>query len=113
MSSGMRIWGPTGSLELDENSFTVRVIHSEIVQAGQPAPGYTRYISIPGVDPSTHSAVCVPVANYDTGATSMYAIQYTPILSAGGVTIYFGQPGAPSGSSLGLAPQRLIVMRYR
>ncbi len=113
MSFGMRIWGPTGFLELDENSFTVRVVYSAVVQSGQPSPGYTRYISIPGVDPSTHSAVCVPIANYATGADSMYSIQYIPILSSGGVTIYFGQPGAPSGSSLGLAAQRLIVMRYR
>jgi hypothetical protein len=113
MSFGMRIWGATGALELDENSFTVRVTYSEVVQSGQPAPGYTRFIPIPGVDPSTHSAVCIPIANYDTGGTSMYAIQYIPIVSSGGVTIFFGQPGAPSGSSLGLAPQRLIVMRFR
>lgn len=33
MSYGARVWGPTGLLELDENSFTVRVVHSEIVQA--------------------------------------------------------------------------------
>lgn len=113
MSFGMRVWGPTGSLELDENSFTVRVVYSAIVQTGQPTPGRTRYIAIPGVDPSTHSAVCIPVANYDTGGTSIYAIQYTPILSPGGVTIYFGHPGAPSSAPTGLAPQRLIIMRYR
>nr|DAV90174.1 MAG TPA: hypothetical protein [Bacteriophage sp.] len=28
MSFGARVWGPTGLLELDETSFTVRVIYS-------------------------------------------------------------------------------------
>ncbi len=112
MSYGVRAWGPTGLLELDENSFTVRIAYSEIVQAGVPAPGRTRYISIPGVDPATHSAVCIPIAAYDTSGQSNYAIQYTPIIVAGGVVIYFGNPSTSTGP-LGLAPQRLLVMRYR
>lgn len=112
MSAGLRVWGPTGLLELDETSFTVRVIYSSIVKVGVPAPGRTRYISIPGIDPSTHSAVCIPVAAYDTFAQSAAAIQYTPIVSAGGVTVYFGSPAASTGP-IGLSEQRLLVMRYR
>lgn len=112
MPYGVRIWGPTGLLELDENSFTVRVVYSEIVQAGVPSPGRTRYISIPGVNPTTHSAVCVPVAAYNTTAQNWAAIQYTPILSAGGVTVYYGAVDSSSGPT-GIAPQRLIVMRYK
>ena len=113
MNYGARVWGPTGLLELDENSFTVRIVHSEIVQAGVPAPGRTRYISIPGVDPSTHSAVCIPVAAYDTSAQNYASIQYTPIVGVGGVVIYFGHPNGASGSPIGTSPQRLLVMRYR
>lgn len=112
MSYGVRVWGPTGELELDETSFTVRVVYSAIVQSGPPAPGRSRFIAIPGVDPSTHSAVCVPIAAYDTTAQSYYAIQYTPIVSAGGVTVYYGNPSTSTGP-LGLSPQRLLVMRYR
>lgn len=112
MSYGVRAWGPTGLLELDENSFTVRIAYSEIVQAGVPAPGRTRYISIPGVNPATHSAVCVPVTAYDTSAQSYYAIQYTPVVVVDGVVIYFGSPSISTGP-LGLSPQRLLVMRYR
>lgn len=112
MAYGVRVWGPTGLLELDENSFTVRIVYSEIVQAGVPSPGRSRFISIPEIDPSTHSAVCIPVAAYDTTAQSIYSIQYTPIISAGGVTIYFGSPAANTGP-IGLSPQRLLVMRYR
>lgn len=112
MSYGIRVWGPTALLELDENSFTVRVVYSEIVQAGVPAPGRTRYISIPGISAATHSAVCIPVAAYDTSGQSAYAIQYTPVVGNDGVVVYFGNPARSSGP-LGLAPQRLLVMRYR
>ncbi|RQO62205.1 hypothetical protein DBR46_00510 [Pseudomonas sp. KBW05] len=112
MISGNRTWGPTGLLELDETSFTVRIVYSEIVRSGIPAPGRTRYIAIPGIDPSTHSAVCIPIAAYDTTAQSNYAIQYTPRVSSGGVTIYFGNPATSTGP-IGLSPQRLLVMRFR
>lgn len=108
MSSGVRIWGPTGLLELDENSFTVMVVHSEIVQSS----GRSRFIAIPGVSPATHSAVCVPIAAYDTTAQMWTAIQYTPIVTFGGVTVYFGSPAANTGPT-GSSPQRLLVMRYR
>lgn len=113
MSFGMRIWGPTGFLELDENSFTVRVVYSVLVQRAS-GEARTRFIAISGIDPSTHSAVCIPVDNYGTDGTDQRNIQYTPIVSNGGVTLYFGQPGAPEGAPMGvLRTQRLIVMRYR
>lgn len=112
MSFGMRIWGPTGFLEMDENSFTVRIVYSTVVQkvAGE---NRTRWISIPGVSPATHSAVCFPVAAYDTSAQNIASIQYIPIVSEGGLTLYFGQPGTREGAPLGIGPQRLIVTRYR
>jgi hypothetical protein len=111
MTYGIRVWGPTGLLELDENSFTVRIVYSEIIQAsGQSVR--SRFISIPGIDPSTHSAVCVPIAAYDTRAQSWAAIQYTPMVGAGGVTVFYGCPSTSSGP-LGTSPQRLLVMRFR
>lgn len=111
MSYGMRVWGPTGLLELDESSFTVRVVYSEIVQ-GSGQSVRSRYISIPGIDSSTHSAVCIPVAAYDTSGQSWTAIQYTPMVGAGGVTVFYGNPATSTGP-LGSSPQRLLVMRYR
>lgn len=112
MSFGMRIWGANGALELDENSFTVRVVYSDLIirTAGE---GRARFISIPGVVPATHSAVCVPVFNYDTNAQDTRNIQYTPIVENGGVSVYFGQPSTNTGPIGVLVPQRLIVMRYR
>lgn len=112
MSFGMRIWGATGSLELDENSFTVRIVYTAVVQkvAGE---NRTRFISIPGIAPGTHSAVCFPVGSYDTSAQNIASIQYIPIVGNGGVTLYFGQPGTNEGAPLGIGAQRLMVMRYR
>lgn len=111
MSFGMRIWGATGALELDENSFTVMVVYSGVIQSGSP-PGRTRFVSIPGVSPATHSAVCIPFTNYGTDGQDIRNIQYIPIVETGGVTVYFGQPGT-SGPLGVLTPQRLLVMKYR
>lgn len=111
MTEGIRLWGAGGLLELDENSFTVGVTYSAIVSKSGSA-GRTQFISIPGIDPSTHSAVCIPIAAYDTTAQNPSSIQYTPIVSSGGVTIYFGSPAANTGP-LGTSNQRLLVMRFR
>lgn len=111
MTEGIRIWGPTAALELDETSFTVGVTYSSIVSRSG-STGRTQFISIAGVDPATHSAVCIPIAAYDTGAQNYESIQYTAIVSSGGVTIYFGSPAANTGP-LGTSNQRLLVMRFR
>lgn len=110
MSHGIRIWGPTGSLELDENSFTVRVAYTAIIQWPGVA-GRSVFIPISGVTPATHSAVCFPIAAYDTSAQNISSIQYIPIVGNGGVTVYYGQPNTTG--PIGTSPQRLLVMRYR
>ncbi|HCT03782.1 MAG TPA: hypothetical protein DIW86_00260 [Pseudomonas sp.] len=114
MSFGMRIWGPTGKLELDENSFTVRIVYSAVVAF---ITGGNRYIniSIPGISPATHSAVCIPIGAYpqDPNAQNNYAIQYEPDVYIGGVTVWFGNRAAPFNAINGLGPQRLLVMKDR
>lgn len=108
MSYGIRVWGPTGALELDENSFTVRVVYSAIVQPGGGVR--SNFISIPGVAPSTHSAVCIPLSTYDTGGQNHNSIQFTPVISSGGVTLYYGCPSTSTGP-VGTSAQRIIVMK--
>ncbi|AUG08064.1 hypothetical protein CXQ82_16290 [Pseudomonas sp. S09G 359] len=112
MSYGVRVWGPTGALELDENSFTVRIVYSALVQKTAAIQARSIFIPIAGVTPATHSAVCVPVAAYPTDAQDIRGIQYTPIVGNGGVTLFFGQPSTNSGP-VGIAVQRLLVMRFR
>lgn len=112
MSFGMRIWGANGALELDENSFTVRVVYSAVLLSGNYAPSRATFISIPGVTPATHSAVCVPITNYGTDGQDIRNIQYTPVVGNDGVTVFWGQPN--TNGPLGvLTPQRLLVMKYR
>lgn len=112
MIYGVRAWGPDGLLELDENSFTVRIVYTAVVQKA-PGENRTRYIAIPGIAPETHSAVCFPAGSYDTTAQNFASIQYTPIISNGGLTLHFGHPGSREGAPLGIGAQRLMVVRYR
>lgn len=111
MAYGMRIWGGDGRLQLDEKSFTVRIVYSAVINA-QTLPGRYLDISIPGVDPATHSAVCIPLQPYSTSAQDIRAIGYTPVVFSGYVRVYFGCPSTSQGPT-GLAPQRLLVMRFR
>ncbi|WLH92822.1 Rha family transcriptional regulator [Pseudomonas sp. FP453] len=64
-------------------------------------------------DPSTHSAVCVPIQDYRTDGQDTSAIQYTPIVSSGGVIVHFGCPTTSTGPVGGPTAQRLLVMRFR
>jgi hypothetical protein len=109
MSYGIRIWGATGSLELDENSFTVGVTYSALV--AKTAGRYVD-IAVPGVEPTKYSAVCVPVGAYDTGAQFNSAIGFIPEVLNGVVRVWFGNRQSSNGP-LGTTTQRLLVMRYR
>lgn len=113
MPYGMRTKGAGGNIELDENSFTVRIIYSGLVTRSAGGGRYA-YIAIPEVSPSTHSAVCIPIGAYpqDQNAQNAYAVQYEPEVVAGGVNVWFGNRLHPQGAT-GLATQRLLVMRYR
>lgn len=109
MSEGMRIWGPTGSLELDENSFTVGVTYSVLVPK---SAGRSVDIAVAGVSPSTHNAICLAVGPYDTTAQFNSAIGFIPEVLNGVVRVWFGNRQSSSGP-LGTTTQRLLVMRYR
>lgn len=109
MSHGMRIWGANGALQLDESSFTVRVIYSAVI-----SPAGSRYvdISISEINPANYSAVCVPISAYDHGGQFISAIMFTPVVFNGFVRVYFGSPAGNTGPT-GVTPQRLMIMRYR
>lgn len=110
MSFGMRIWGENANLELDENSFTVQVIYSATITAS----GRSSFVAIPGVSPSTHSAVVLPIGAYpqDPFGQTSSAGQYIPLVGTNGVTVYFGNPNSSAGPT-GTATQRLLVMKFR
>lgn len=116
MNFGMRIWGEDGALQLDESSFTVRVVHSSLITKNPPNISGARnvFIAIPEVTPSTHSAICMPVGSYpkDPNAQNSYAAQFEPQIVSGGVYVWFSNRSQPE-STMALGTKRLIVMRYR
>lgn len=116
MSYGIRIFDQAGNLQLDESSFTVRIIHSSLITKSPPniSGPENVFVAVSGVDPSTHNAVCIPVGAYpkDPNAQDSYAVQFEPQVVVGGVYVWFRNRSQP-GSTMGLGTQRLLVMRYR
>lgn len=110
MIAGIRIWGPMGGLELDENSFTVRVLYSALVSTS----GRSLYIAIPGVAAATCTGVCLPNGNWSNSSSSQDAgnSQFDVQVLNGGVRVWFSNRNMPTGR-IGISTQRLLVLRYR
>lgn len=117
MSSGIRIWGPTGSLQLDELSFTVRVVFSSLVTRLPEQTIVTRsvFFSIPEVNIQSYTAVCLPTDPYTGSASSQdpRVCQFDAQVVSGGVYVWFCNRNRPNTSTIGVGTQRLLVMRYR
>ena len=109
MSSGIRIWGPTGILQLDDNSFTVRVVYSALVTSAGIARN--TYIPIPDVATATHVGVCLPNEPWRFSQDPRNS-QFDVQVMSGGVTVWFGNRNMPNGK-IGRSTQRLLVFRYR
>lgn len=110
MIGGIRIWGPTGLLELDENSFTVRVVYSALIGT----VGSSTFVSIPGVKPSTHIGICLPNGQYsgDPSGQDASLSQFDVQMLTDGVHVWFRNRNMPTGR-VGMSVQRLLVFRYR
>lgn len=110
MSFGMRIWGETGNLQLDENSFTVRVVYSALVTN----VGRSLDISVPGVNPVNHVAICLPNVEWSNSNTaqSAFVSQFDAQVLDGVVRVWFSNRNMPNGR-VGVGTQRLLVLRYK
>lgn len=105
MAYGMRVWGADGALQLDENSFTVRVALSTLVTF--PIGGKANQdFSVPGVGPSNGSAIVVPV-----GAYSDSQMQFETELIDNVARVYNHTRGF-AASTVASGTMRLIVMRW-
>jgi len=113
MTYGMRTKWAIGNVELDESSFTVRIIYSSLVPRSN---GYYVDIPVPGADPATCQSVIIPAGPYpqDPNAQNLSAVQFEPQTLVGSVRVWFTNRNITgSQPSTGLATQRLLVMRYR
>ncbi|MFJ2362441.1 hypothetical protein ACIPIN_01775 [Pseudomonas sp. NPDC087697] len=101
----MRIWGGDGSLQIDENSFTIRVVLSTLVSFTNAAKTNQDF-SVPGVGPGNGVAIVVPVGTY----TDLQQ-QFETELVDNVVRVYNHTRGY-AASTIASGTMRLIVMRF-
>ncbi|WP_253911931.1 hypothetical protein [Pseudomonas sp. CVAP len=65
MAYGMRVWGGDGALQIDENSFTMRVVLSITVTFPTTNKGNQDF-SVPGCNASNSVAMVVPTGPYNS-----------------------------------------------
>ncbi|MGH8346723.1 MAG: hypothetical protein ACRES5_09185 [Pseudomonas sp.] len=107
MSYGMRIWGADGALQIDENSFTMRVVYSGLV-TGSSATTY-QTISVPGLTPENGAAFVVPVGTYNVNLDKQLETEVV----VGGVRVYSYIRGREQYSNKTGVTMRLIVIRFK
>jgi hypothetical protein len=106
MAYGMRVWGPDGMLQLDENSFTMRVVLSTLVTF--PSAGKTNQdFSVPGSDASNSVAIVIPVGPYNESLSFQFE---TEMLSGVARVYNYTRTFAASLSTSGT--MRLMVIRF-
>lgn len=71
MSYGMRIWGADGALQIDENSFTCRVVLSVVVTFAIGTGKTNQDFSVPGCNANNSIAVVVPIGPYDDNSLQL------------------------------------------
>ncbi|WLG65156.1 hypothetical protein PSH90_12360 [Pseudomonas sp. FP1762] len=102
----MKIWGADGALQLDENSFTIRVVLSVQVAFALGASKGTQDFAVPGVGPGNGTAIVIPIGTY-----SQNQMQFETEMLDGVVRVYnYTRTYAASTTSSGT--MRLIVMRW-
>ncbi|MGF0345638.1 hypothetical protein ACQR3P_18575 [Rhodococcus sp. IEGM1300] len=106
MSYGMRIWGADGALQVDENSFTIRVALSTLVTFPPKASKGSQDFSVPGVGPGNGTALVVPVGVYSDSE-----MQFETEMLNGVVRVY-NHTRTYAASQTSSGTMRLIVMRW-
>lgn len=114
MSHGIRIWGADGALQIDESSFTMRVVHSEVIanqgwyQSGPyPGMGYQDR-SIPGVYPGNAIATVLPIGFYDETRT-----QFETEVLDNSVRVFNYNRSYGGAFKASATQMRLLVVRFR
>lgn len=105
MSYGIRIWGADGALQLDENSFTMRVVHSSIVTGTNSVAVQT--VSVPGLTAANGTAFVVPIGGYSPGDRQLE----TEVVNDA-VRVYSYIRGREQYSGTTNVTMRLIVIRF-
>lgn len=107
MSHGMRVWGGDGVLQIDENSFTMRIVLSTLVSFGVGAGKTNQDFSVPGCDTSNSVAIVIPVGPYSEGSDRQFE---TEMLS--GVARVYNYTRTFAASLIASGTMRLMVIRF-
>ncbi|MCQ3000449.1 hypothetical protein NLO98_11875 [Pseudomonas syringae] len=101
----MRVWGGDSALQLDENSFTIRVVLSTLVtfSGGKSSQDF----SVPGVDASNGVAFVIPNGSYNDQNRQFE----TELLS--GVARVYNHTRTYAASLVASGTMRLVVMRFK
>lgn len=106
MSFGIRIWGADGALQLDENSFTIRIVASFLVTfSGSNRQMQT--FAVPGINAGNSVAVLVPISSYNEQAR-----QHEAQMVDGAVNVYNYIYGNTAVTTVSNGTMRLMVVRF-
>jgi hypothetical protein len=108
MAYGMRAWGADGALQLDENSFTMRIAASYLVTFNTPTKT-SQVFAAPGCNTSNAVAVLLPVGVYDQTARQHKAI----LADDGTVTVYNYLTDNLAINNVSSGTMRLMIVRFR
>ena len=103
---GMRIWGADGALQIDENSFTIRVALSTLVTFESGAAKGSQDFAVPGVGPANGTAIVIPTGPYSASHTQFE----TEMLD--GIARVYNHTRTYAASFRSSGTMRLIVMRW-
>ena len=106
MSHGIRIWGGDGSLQMDENSFTCRVVLSVVVSMSNASKTFQDF-SVPGCNASNAIAVMVPIGSYDDNSLQLETEMRADIARVYNYCREFDASNAVTGT------MRLNVIRFQ
>lgn len=107
MAFGMRIWGADGALQLDENSFTMRIAATYLVTFSGAAKQVQSF-SAPGCTTANSVAILVPIAAYDSIPRQHEAV----MTDSGTVNVYNYMTGNAAITNVSTGTMRLIVVRF-
>ncbi|BBI41501.1 hypothetical protein ALP64_201687 [Pseudomonas syringae pv. actinidiae] len=105
MSNGMMVWGADSALQLDETSFTIRVVLSTLVTFSGAAKT-SQDFAVPGVGPGNGVAIVIPSGTYDNNQRQ----HETELVD--GVARVYNHTRTYGSSTVSSGTMRLIVMRF-
>ena len=107
MSHGMRVWGGNGVLQIDENSFTMRIVLSTLVTFAVGVGKTNLDFAVPGSDASNSVAIVIPTGPYDEASARQFE---TEMLS--GVARVYNHTRTFAASLIANGTMRLMVIRF-